>query len=261
MKGLLIRKAFYDGWDAILFLLIANIFLWAVGFGGFALVHLFSSQFCLSVFILVLTVLSLGVVLLALSDELALITSYAPLSFKRFFSSLKKHVIQGPLFILMIIFFLGAFPLAVHWYFSLGRVFGMIIGICMLWFTLVFLLSLQWFLPVKSQLEKNFFKAVKKSFIIFFDNPGLSLFMLVYSLALLVISLVPFLLMPGISGILLAQNEAFRFLMKKYDWMEDNPEISFKTARKEVPWDDILDDDYDVIDSRSLKNLFFPWRD
>lgn len=261
MKALLIRKAFYDGWDAILFLLVANTFLWLVGFGGFALVHFFSSHFGLSVFILILTILSLGIVLLSLSDELARLTSYVPFSFKRFFSSLKKYIIQGPLFILMIVFFLGVFPLAIHWYFSIGRTFGYIIGVAMVWLTLVFLLSLQWFLPVKSQLEKKFFKALKKSFIVFFDNPGLSLFMLVYSLVLLIISLVPFLLMPGIAGILLAQNEAFRFLMKKYEWMEDNPDMDFATARKKVPWDDILDEDYDVIDTRSIKNLFFPWRD
>lgn len=261
MKGLLIRKAFYDGWDAVLFLLIGNTLLFFFGFGGFALVHFFSSHLTLSVIFLIISILSLGIVIVPLSDELARVASFEPFSFKRFFGSLKKHLIQGPLFILTILFFLGAFPLAVHWYFSLGGLLGNIIGMLMFWISLIFFLSLQWFLPIKSQLEKNYWKALKKSFIVFFDNPGLSFFILAYSLVLLVISLVPFLLLPGVSGILLLQNEAFRFLMIKYDWMEEHPEIDFAAARKEIPWDELLDDDYIIVDSRSLKNLVFPWKD
>lgn len=261
MKGLLVRKAFYDGWDAVLFLLLGNTVLFVVAFGGFALAHITAETLGVFLAILGVAVLLLGVVILSLSDELALVSAYQPFSLKRFFSSLQKYLIQGPLYILASLFFLVLFPLAVHWYYTLGGIVGVILGMMMFWISVVFYLAFQWFLPVKSQLEGNFLKAIRKCFIIFFDNPGFSLFMLLYSLGLLIISLVPFLLLPGISGILLAQNEAFRLLMRKYDWMEEHPELDFATARKNVPWDELLVDDYEAVDSRTLKNLIMPWKD
>lgn len=261
MKGLLIRKAFYDGWDAVLFLLMGNTLLFIVAFGGFAIAHLTAPTLGAFLGILGVAVLLLGVIILPLSDELARVAAYQPFSIKRFFSSLRKYLIQGPLYIITSLFFLVLFPLAVHWYYSLGGIAGIVLGMLMFWISVIFYLTFQWFLPVRSQLEGSFFKAIRKCFIIFFDNPGLSLFMLLYSLVLLIISLVPFLLLPGISGIILAQNEAFRLVMRKYDWMEEHPELDFAVARKNVPWDELLGDDYDVVDSRNLKNLVMPWRD
>ena len=261
MKGLLIRKAFYDGWDSVLFLLLGNILLFVVAFGGFALAHLTAPTFGIFLTILAIAILLLGVLLLAISDELARVSAFQPFSLKRFFLSMKKYLLLGPLYILIFIFFLVLFPLAVYWYFSLGGLLGTVLGLIMFWISLIFYLAFQWFLPVKSQLEGNFVKALKKCFIIFFDNPGFSLFMLLYSLVILVLSMIPFLLLPGISGILLAQNEAFRLLMRKYDWMEEHPELDFATARKNVPWDEVLSEEYDAVDSRSLKGLIFPWRD
>ncbi len=261
MKGLLIRKAFFDGWDTVLFLLLGNLLLYIVAFGGFAIAHFTAPTLGIFLAILTIAILLLGVVLLALSDELAHVSGFQTFSLKRFFSSLKKYFFQGPLYILTLVFFLVLFPLAVHWYFLLGGLMGYVLGLVMFWISLIFYLAFQWFLPIKSQLEPNFFKALKKCFIIFFDNPGFSFFMLLYSLVLLVLSMIPFLLLPGLSGILLAQNEAFHLLMKKYDWMEEHPEIDFATARKNVPWDDLLDDEYDAVDSRSIKNLIMPWKD
>lgn len=261
MKGLLVRKAFYDGWDAVLYLLFGNTVLFIIAFGGFAIAHLTAPTLAVFLGILGFAILLLGVVILSISDELAHVADNQPFSIKRFLLSLRKYIIQGPLYILASVFFLVLFPLAVHWYYSLGGLAGIILGMVMFWISVVFYLAFQWFLPVKSQLESNFLKAIRKCFIIFFDNPGLSFFMLVYSLFLLIISLVPFLLLPGISGIILTQNESFRLLMRKYDWMEEHPELDFSVARKQVPWDEVLDDDYDVVDARSLKNLVMPWKD
>ena len=235
--------------------------LFIVAFGGFGIAHLTAPTLGVFLGILGVAILMLGTVILSISDELAKVANYQPFSVKRFLSSLLKYLIQGPLYILTSLFFLVLFPLAVHWYYSLGGIAGIILGMFMFWISVVFYLAFQWFLPVKSQLEGNFLKAIRKCFIIFFDNPGLSLFLLIYNFILLVISLVPFLLLPGISGIILAQNVAFRLLMRKYDWMEEHPELEFKVARKNVPWDEVLCDDYDVMDSRNLKNLVMPWKE
>lgn len=261
MKGLLLRKAFYDGWDSVLFIMLVNTLLIFVVFMGLGLAHFTAATFTAFLTIFIIGVLLTGVFILPVSDELALVAANQPVSYKRYFCSLKKYILRGPVYILITVFFLVLFPLAVHWYFSLGGTVGFVLGMLMFWIAVVFYLSFQWFLPIRSQLEDNFPKAIRKCFIIFFDNPGLSAFLLLYSLGLLIISLVPFLLLPGISGIILAQNEAFRLLMRKYDWMEDHPEIDFAVARKKVPWDEILADDYDIVDARTLKNLVMPWKE
>ena len=49
--------------------------------------------------------------------------------------------------------------------------------------------------------------------------------------------------------------------MYKYDWLEKNPGLDAKTARKSIPWDDLLSDDEDIVGDRSLKSFIFPWKD
>ena len=85
--------------------------------------------------------------------------------------------------------------------------------------------------------------------------------MLLYSAVLIIIT--PFLafLAPGFSGLLLAWNNAFRLRMYKYDWMEQHPEIPIQTARKQIPWDELLAEDRETVGSRSIRNLIFPWKD
>ena len=62
-------------------------------------------------------------------------------------------------------------------------------------------------------------------------------------------------------GVLLAQNEAFRLLMHKYDWIEKHPELEYRVARKAVPWAELLANERETLGDRSLLHFIFPWKD
>ena len=63
-------------------------------------------------------------------------------------------------------------------------------------------------------------------------------------------------IIPGITGMQLAAEDAIRLMMMKYDYLEENPEAD----RKHIPWEDILYDEKEKVGPRSLKNMIFPWK-
>jgi len=261
MTGFFIKKAFFDGWDNLLQILLFNVIIMAVGFGGFFLAGITSRIVILSLLTLVCTGLLEGVLLLAVSVLMARVADYKSFSFRDLFGAMKDTWKHGMLFALVVVLGCFVFSVTLPYYFGLGNPFGFALAVLMFWVAVVAVLSLQWFLPIRSQLDTNFVKCLKKSFIIFFDNPGFSLFMFVYSTILLVLSLVFVMLVPGIAGLILAHNEAFRLRLYKYDWLEKNPELDPRTARKSVPWDELLADDEETVGHRSFKSFIFPWKD
>jgi uncharacterized membrane protein YesL len=129
------------------------------------------------------------------------------------------------------------------------------------WVAVVCALALQWFMPIRSQLDARFGKCLKKCFIIFFDNPGLTFFLALYSLILLILSCVLVFLLPGFAGLILAQNELFRIVMLKYDWIEAHPGMTLREGRKQVPWGELIAAEDEKVGHRTFRNFIFPWKD
>lgn len=261
MIGFFIKKAFYDGWDNLFQILLLNVMIVGIAFGGWFLAGLTVAVVPLSILIAVCTILLEGVLLLGISAMMAKVSSFSSFSFSDLFAAMKETWKHGMLFAGLVTLSCAIFAVTLPYYLGLGNTFGFALAVLMFWVAVIFVLSLQWFLPIRSQLDKNFIKCIKKSFIIFFDNPGFSLFMLLYSTVLMVISLVCVMLLPGFSGLILAHNEAFRLRMYKYDWLEKNTEVDIKIARKSIPWMDLIQEDEDTVGHRSLKSFIFPWKD
>lgn len=261
MTGFFIKKAFFDGWDNLLSIISLNVTVLGVAFGGFYLAGSVSGIPPLSVGILVLAVLAEGVLLLAISKLMARVAAYKSFTFRDLLAALRESLLHGALFALL----MGAAALtaavAIPYYLSLGNVIGFALGVLMFWVAVAFVLSMQWFLPVRSQLEDRFWKAVKKSAIIFFDNPGFSLFMFLYTLVVTALSTVLVFMLPGVTGMILAHNEAFRLRMFKYDWLEAHPELDPVKARRHIPWSEILAEEEETVGTRSLRSFIFPWKD
>ncbi|MDR0683993.1 MAG: hypothetical protein LBF83_02555, partial [Spirochaetaceae bacterium] len=106
-------------------------------------------------------------------------------------------------------------------------------------------------------LDTKLTKIIKKSFIIFFDNPGLCIFAFFHNLALLALSVLLAFLIPGPAGILLFLDEALRLRLLKYDWLEENPDAD----RRKIPWESLLIEEREKTGSRSFKSFIFPWKD
>jgi hypothetical protein len=100
-------------------------------------------------------------------------------------------------------------------------------------------------------------QALKKTFLICFDNPLFCIFSLLHNTLLLALSALLAFLLPGPAGILLYLDEALRLRLLKYDWLEANP----RPPRGKIPWDLLLTDEREKTGSRSLRNLIFPWKD
>ena len=261
MIGFFLKKTFFDGWDNLLQLILFNVAGILIVSLFFGVAYLLSALPVLSLFSLFVCIILMGILLLAISNIMARVADYKSFSFKEVFQEIKYTWRHGVLFALIETFCWVVVGVAVPYYFSFQNFLGLFLGVSVVWIFAVIQLSLLWFFPIRSRLESNFRKCLKKCFIVFFDNTGFTLFMVLYSFILIVLT--PFLafLAPGFSGLLLAWNNAFRLRMYKYDWMEQHPEIPIQTARKQIPWDELLAEDRETVGTRSIRNLIFPWKD
>jgi uncharacterized membrane protein YesL len=261
MTGFFIKKAFYDGWDNLLQIVLINFFVILIALGGFSMARALADSPYIALSIIAVTIIAEFTLAFAISAVMARAASYRSFSFKDFFADLASTWKHGLLFGVIICALVFALTLAFPYYLGLGNFIGFVIATTLFWVVLLVALSLQWFIPIRTQLDTNFMKCLKKSFIIFFDNPGFSVFMFFYSLVLAALSLVMVFLAPGVAGILLGYNDAFHLRMYKYDWMEAHPELDFKQARKAIPWDELIENDRDIVGTRSLRSFIFPWKD
>ena len=261
MIGFFIKKNFFDGWDYFLPLTLLNLAFILIIFVFFSLARLASSIPVVPLFILLAGIIVMGVSLLAVSNVTSRIADYKSFSFKEIVQEIKTAWRHGCLFALIEALCWFVVSIALPYYFSFHNFIGLFLGVCVIWIFMIIQLSLLWFFPIRSRLESNFRKCLKKCFILFFDNTGFTLFMLLYSCILFALTPLIAFLMPGFSGTLLAWNNAFKLRMYKYDWLEQHPEIPIRVARKQIPWDELLVQDRETVGSRTIRSFIFPWKD
>lgn len=257
MIGFLLKKTFYDLWDNLFRIALLNL-----GFLLSASIPIILPSKLAGVPVISLMVLALGVfwcfIYLAASALCVKeISDYGYFGFKDFFVNIRKGLTTGLLlgFICLIILLFGS--VALPFYASLNSLIGVFAAALVFWTLAIVGLAVQYVLPVRARLDTKLKKVVKKSFIIFFDNPGLSIFALFHNIIILVISAFLAFLAPGPAGVLLFMDEALRLRLLKYDWLEENPDAD----RKKIPWDELLIDERERTGSRSLKSFIFPWKD
>ena len=261
MVGFFLKKNFFEGWDNFLPLALFNLAFIVIAFLFFTLAYACTSIPVLFFTVLFAGMLTLGTFLLPVSNLTARIADYKSFSIKEIGTELRQTWRHGCFFAALESFCWCVIGITVPYYFALRSFLGLFLGICLIWIFAIIQLSLLWFFPIRSRLETHFGKCLKKCFILFFDNTGFTLFMVLYSLFLAILT--PFLafLIPGFSGLLLAWNNACKLRLYKYDWIEQHPEIPIQTARKQVPWEDLLAEDRETVGTRSIRNLIFPWKD
>ncbi|MDR1787007.1 MAG: hypothetical protein LBR16_00935 [Treponema sp.] len=257
MIGFLIRKNFYDLWDNLFRVALVNI-----GFIISLAVPLLLSYVFRNVPALSLAGLGIGVLwcfvyLSAAAQMVRRISDYGSFGFRDFFRGLKTAWSAG--------LFLGIFSILIIVVPAYGIVFyllnfkwlGLFLAALIFWVLLITIVSLQFFFAIRYRLDAHLFKALKKCFIIYFDNTGFSLFTLLSGMFSLALSTLLVFLFPGPAGMLLFADEALRLRLLKYDYLEANPDAS----RKKIPWDALLIEEREKTGARSLKNFIFPWKD
>jgi hypothetical protein len=257
MIGFLVKKTFFDGWDNLFRIALVNI-----GFIASAAIPIFLPTLCANVPVLPFVVLAAGVLwcfvyLAAAASSARALSDYQRFGFGEFFANLKTAWPAG-LVMGALVFVEGLVAyVALPFYLGMRSPFGILLAALIFWLMVILLLAQQFFFAIYFRLGDKIPKALKKCFIIFFDNPGLCFFALIHNLVIGVISLFLAFLAPGPMSILLFLDEAFRLRLLKYDYLEANPDAN----RKQIPWDALLIDERERTGTRTLRNFIFPWKD
>jgi len=215
----------------------------------------------LSVAVFAIGLLWCFVYLSAAALSVKALSDYGIFGFGDFWANLKAGWPAGLVlgFAFLLLFLMGR--IIIPFYLNLNSMAGLLLAAVVFWTLALTLVSFQFFFAIRSRLDTKPVKIIKKSFIIFFDNPGFSIFTLLYTLVSLVLSMALAFLLPGPAGILLFLDEALRLRLLKYDWLEANPPADASVKRRSIPWDAILIDEREKTGTRTFKSFIFPWKD
>ncbi|MDR3284529.1 MAG: hypothetical protein LBS97_05065 [Treponema sp.] len=255
-----LKKNFCDGWDNIFLLLVVNLLIVILAMAAYfaiaaAVIHqaLMLAGFVLFLCVILIPVFAFG----SLASRVAAFKSVTMGEFFAQFARVWKDAVRFALIIAALVI-IGV--VALPFYLRMGTLLGIALGAVIFWFFLISVMAFQWFIPLRFLMNDSFLKSLKKSYIIFFDNTAFSVCYFFYQLALIALSVIVFFLLPSFAGIVLAQTNALRLMLYKYDWFEANPQEAAKKKRH-IPWDELLAEDRESLGPRSLRSFIFPWKD
>jgi hypothetical protein len=258
MIGFFIKKAFFDAWDNLIGLVVSNL--------GFLLVLMAFSlgmQYGGASSLLTIMILIASVVLFSFhSVGVANITinysDYKRVGFAGYKEGLKTFTTHAIFLSALNIAIIILATIVLPFYLNLGNYFGLILGVITFWILLTVLLSIQYYLPLMSRFTGDKpLKTFKKTFIMAIGNLGTTVFLAVYNIIQLALTIVTAGLLFSFTGVTLANQIAFKLLLLKLDWLEENPEEDIK----HVNWEDILYEERENVGTRTIKNMIFPWKD
>ncbi len=280
MYGFLIKKSFCDGWDNLLLVLITNViglfFILAIVLASSGINALFGKGitpemvdqevpailWLIQGVLFLLLCIGISILCFAFGEMAAKIADFDGVHIADFFKAIPGVLKDAILFGLMIGVGLIILVACLFFYFFQGNsIISFMAGALLFWLAVICILSLQWFIPLRSNMHNNFGKCLKKCFIIFFDNTGFSILVFLYTIILTAISVFMMGFLPSFAGILINKANALRIRLYKYDYLEEHPEIKTKKERNYIPWDELIQDDKDALGPRKLRSFLFPWKD
>jgi hypothetical protein len=252
-----IKKAFFDGWDNLFPLVGLN--LGFVAIVGLVLVLPLSLGVAGPVSILLGAVAITAVVVWwsVCVHALVKVSDYGSLSFRDLGAEFKRALVPGLQLAGIGVVAWILLAVGLPFYMTNGGLAGVFAAGILFWCAMLGVLSLQYYIPLRARLGGGFRKNMRKSFILFFDNAGFSIFLFLYNTVTLVISFFLAFMAPGFAGVALALDVAVRLRLKKYDWIESHP----GAKRNQVPWDELLEEERELVGPRTLKGMIFPWKD
>jgi uncharacterized membrane protein YesL len=253
----MLKKTFCDFWDHLFSIFFLNFgALLIVGAGFYAITWLSSNTLLFFLGILLAAVL-FSLYLGAAAYITGEIADYKTPTIQELWQAFKTVWRTSLGFMILGILQAIILYVLIPWYFHLGHLIGVFIASLLFWVSVVWFLASQYYFPVRTRLDTNFFKVLKKSALLCLDNVGFTLFMACGTVVLLVLSGFTAFLIPGIGAILLWHQVGLKLRLYKYNYLEAHPE-----ARKaKIPWRELLQEDQERIGPRSLRSFIFPWKD
>ena len=260
MTGFLIKKAFCDLWDNMFLIVLLNL-----GFIASLAIPLLLPRIipvpALSAAVLAVGIIWLFLYLAAAALSVKAISDYGSFGFSDFGENVKAGWPAGLVMGLICLVLYAMVTIIIPFYLHIESPVGLFLAAAIFWTFALSLASFQFFFAIRARLGTKPLKVTKKCFIIFFDNPGFSVFCLFYSLVMLVVSGLLAFLFPGPAGILLFLDEALRLRLLKYDWLEANPDTNTPYRKRKIPWNTILVEEREKTGTRSFRSFIFPWKD
>ena len=258
MIGFFINKAFFDCWDNLIGLVLFNIGYIVVMFGLFWLsLVVGQTNWAIGYVGLAISVVIVSILMGGTAAVTHNYSNYQHDAWGAFKNGVKRNIRHSLLFSLILILFFANLLLVIPFYASFGNIFGYIISVILIWVEIIIILALPYYFPLMNLLPGDrAFKTAKKCLLIVGGNMGFTLFYLVYSIICLALSIFTIGIIPGLTGMQLASQDAMKLLMYKYDYLEENPDAN----PKHLPWDDLLYDEREKVGPRSLKSMIFPWK-
>jgi uncharacterized membrane protein YesL len=252
-----IKKTFFDIWDNLLSIFLLNFgCLLVVGLGFYA-IRLFSFHpvaFGLGVLMMGgLFFVYIGVTALFVKD----IANYQSPEFKKFLQYAREVWKAALVFMLTIVMIGLIFTVIFPFYWRMGNILGILAGMLLLELSVLWLLASQYYFPVRSRLDTDSKKVLRKSLLLCFDNTGFTLVLGLGTLLLLILSGFTAFLFPGIGAILLWHQVGLKLRLYKYTYLEEHPEAK----RQKIPWDTLLQDERERVGPRTLRGMIFPWKE
>ncbi|SLM19933.1 conserved membrane hypothetical protein [uncultured spirochete] len=257
MIGFLIKKSFFDGWD--------NLYLLAALNGVFLLVLLLfvvlpaalGAPTWLIIVLVAIAIVGLSIWDAAVTDAMYSLADAKSVHFSDIKAalsrSLKLGLIMGGLNLMIVV----AVAVALPFYLGQKAMWGVFAGGVLFWTMLLAMLILQYVPAIFARDGGTPRQAFRTALYLFADNPGFSIFLLVWRVLTFAISILTMLLAPGPAGTSLASAVAVRLRMKKYRYLKENPEAN----HRQIPWDDLLLEEKELVGKRTLKGMIFPWKD
>lgn len=257
MIGFFIKKSFFDSWDNLISLILLNLGFVAMLSAAYGILLSYQVSILLGILLSVTGIELFSVFVGSVSHFTKDFVFYQRPGFKDFGASIKKMwkpslLLGGILFFLILLI-----GFVIPFYAGFGTIVGALVVAMLSWFAFFVLIASFYYFPLVAQLDNSGKKALKKCFILVFDNIGFSIFLFFYTLFNSVLSVVTAFLLPGFSSVLMTHQVALKLLMFKYDYLEENPEED----RKKIPWSALFIDEREKVGHRSLKGMIFPWKE
>jgi len=257
MFGFLVKKTFFDMWDNLFRILLMNLGFLAISAIFFLLAPLF-----IGVPVLFFATLAVGIAIFAVytgavSKMCAEIADFRQPGFSDFIGFARESLGSSLLLALAIVVYALIVSVAFRFYGGMKSLVGPLAAALLFWVTVAWALASQYYFPIQSRMDKKFRKIFRKTFLLFFDNPGFSIALFIVAVITLVLSAFTAFLLPGLATLLLWWNVALKLRLYKYDWLEQNPGAN----RRRAPWDALLVGDRERVGKRTLKGMIFPWKE
>jgi hypothetical protein len=243
-------------WDNPLRILILNTgYLFIIALCVY-LSYLVKSSAMMLFVVIIFAVISLGIYSGITAFMTKEISDYKQPGLNDFIRFAKKSWKTGLIFSLIISAYLLMLSVIIPFYLNMNSIGGLIVIVFLVWISCAFILALQYYFVINARLENDGIKLIKKCFILFLDNPGFSVVLAAGSVIIIILSGCFGFLLPGFSTVSLWLNTGLKLRLFKYDYLAAHPE----NLRGVIPWNELIQDDYDAVGKRTLKGMIFPWK-